>query len=210
MTTRSETNRLEELWAGDFGSAYNERNRTLDERRSAFWERLITGHGIGSVLEVGCGQGGNLVPIARVLEPRDVWGIDVNEDALATARQHAPGINVVGGVARRLPFRDGLVDLTFTVGVLIHQPDTTLPLVISELVRCSSRFVLWAEYHAPATEEVPYHGVPGSLFKRDYGAIYRELMPELAVRDEGYLDKDDGFDRLTWQLLEKPAGARSA
>lgn len=210
MATRSETNRLEELWAGEFGAAYNERNRALDERRAAFWERLVTSHGIGSVLEVGCGQGGNLVPIARVLEPRDVWGIDVNQDALAVARKHAPGINVVGGVARRLPFRDGLVDLTFTVGVLIHQPDTTLPLVISELVRCSRRFVLWAEYHAPETEEVPYHGVPGSLFKRDYGAIYHELMPELTVRDEGYLDKDDGFDRLTWQLLEKPGGARSA
>ena len=206
----AETRRLEQLWAGEFGAAYIERNRVLDERRAAFWEPLLAEHAIRSVLEVGCGQGGNLRPIARVLDPRDVWGIDVNGTALAIARAHAPGINVVGSVARQLPFRDGLVDLAFTVGVLIHQPDTTLALVIAEIVRCSRAFVLWAEYHADATEEVPYHGVDGSLFRRDYGAIYHELFPELTVRAEGFLGPDEGFDRLTWQLLEKPAaGGRS-
>jgi pseudaminic acid biosynthesis-associated methylase len=203
----AETTRLENLWAGEFGAAYIERNRVLDERRSAFWGRLIEAHRIHSALEVGCGQGGNLRPIARLIEPRDVWGVDVNDAALAIAREQAPGANCVWCVARHLPFRDGLVDLAFTAGVLIHQPNATLPLVISELVRCSRRFVLWAEYHAPATEEVPYHGVAGSLYRRDYGAIYHELFPELIVRDAGYLAPEDGFDRLTWQLLEQPQGA---
>jgi pseudaminic acid biosynthesis-associated methylase len=202
----AETTRLEQLWAGKFGAAYIERNRVLDDRREAFWARLLAKHRIGSVLEVGCGQGGNLRPISTVLDPAEVWGVDVNESALAIARKHAPGINVVSGVARHLPFRDGLVDLAFTVGVLIHQPDTTLPLAIAEIVRVSRAFVLWAEYHAPLTEEVPYHGAEGSLFRRDYGAIYRELFPELIVRAEGFLGPDDGFDRLTWQLLEKPGG----
>jgi pseudaminic acid biosynthesis-associated methylase len=206
----AEATRLEALWAGEFGEAYIERNRVLDERRAAFWSRLLRAHAIGSVLEVGCGQGGNLRPIAAVVEPRNVWGVDVNDSALSIARQNAPGINAVASVARQLPIRDGLVDLAFTVGVLIHQPDTTLPLVIAELVRCSRAFVLWAEYHAPATEEVPYHGVAGSLYRRDYGAIYHELFPELVVRDEGFLGVEDGFDRLTWQLLQKPVGAGRA
>jgi pseudaminic acid biosynthesis-associated methylase len=206
----TETTRLERLWAGEFGAAYIDRNRLLDERRATFWGRLLVEHKIQSVLEIGCGQGANLRPISRVIDPRDVWGIDVNDAALAIARQHATGINVVGSVARQLPFRDGLADLAFTVGVLIHQPDTTLPLVISEIVRCSRAYVLWAEYHAATTEEVPYHGVESSLFRRDYGAIYHELFPELTVREEGFLGPDEGFDRLTWQLLEKPGGARRA
>jgi len=199
-----EATRLERLWAGEFGDAYIQRNRSLDERRTTFWSRLLERHGIGSVLEIGCGQGGNLIPISGVIEARNVWGVDVNEHALANARSAAPGINVVTSVARELPFRDGLVDLTFTVGVLIHQPDTTLPIVMAEAVRVSQAFVLWAEYHAPATEEIPYHGVAGSLFRRNYGAIYHELFPELAIREEGFLGPDEGFDRLTWQLLEKP------
>lgn len=201
---QAEATRLERLWAGEFGEAYIERNRIIDERRAAFWTRLLGTYGIRSVLEVGCGQGGNLRPIGAVIDPHHVWGIDVNASALAIAREHAPGVNAVTGAARQLPFRDGFVDLAFTVGVLIHQPDTTLPLVIAEIVRCSRDYVLWAEYHAPQTEEVPYHGVAGSLFRRDYAAIYRELFPELVVREEGYLSPDDGFDRLTWQLLEKP------
>jgi pseudaminic acid biosynthesis-associated methylase len=195
---------LEQLWAGEFGAAYIERNRVLDDRRATFWGDLVRTWGIRSVLEIGCGQGGNLKPLAELIDRRDVWGVDVNDDALALARLHAPGINVVGSRARRLPFRDGLVDLSFTVGVLIHQPETTLPIVMAELVRCSNRYVLWAEYHGSATEEVPYHGQPGTLYRRDYAAIYAELFPELTVRQSGFLGPEDGFDRLTWQLLEKP------
>jgi len=201
-TTRAAS--LEQLWAGDFGAAYIDRNRVLDERRATFWVDLITSAGIRSVLEIGCGQGANLKPIAALLDPHDVWGVDVNEDALALARLHAPGANVVASRARRLPFRDDLADLAFTVGVLIHQPETTLPIVMAEIVRCSARFVLWAEYHAPATEEVPYRGESGALYRRDYGAIYRELFPELSLVREGFLSPEDGFDRVTWQLLEKP------
>jgi pseudaminic acid biosynthesis-associated methylase len=200
-TTRATS--LEQLWAGDFGAAYIDRNRALDERRATFWTDLVRGTGIRSVLEIGCGQGANLKPLAALLDPRDVWGVDVNEDALALARLHAPGVNVVASRARRLPFRDDLADLAFTVGVLIHQPETTLPIVMAEIVRCSARFVLWAEYHAPTTEEVRYHGKDGALYRRDYGAIYRELFPELKVVREGFLAPEDGFDRVTWQLLEK-------
>jgi hypothetical protein len=63
--------------------------------------------------------------------------------------------------------------------------------------------VLWIEYYAPRTEEVEYRGQPGSLFRRDYGRIYHETFPELRLVDEGFLRPEDGFDRGTWQLLEK-------
>jgi pseudaminic acid biosynthesis-associated methylase len=198
-----EAARLERLWAGEFGVAYAERNPVDVDARSAFWDGLLAAHPIRSVLEVGCGQGANLAPIARRIPAADVWGIDVNDLALERARTNAPGVNVVLSRARQLPFRDRFVDLTYTVGVLIHQSEDALPGVIDELVRCSKRFVLWAEYHAESTEEVAYHGVAGSLFRRDYGAIYERLHPELRVVDGGFLDQAMGFDRVTWQLLER-------
>ena len=129
--------------------------------------------------------------------------MDVSATALERARSNAPGVNAVLASARELPFRDGWFDLVFTVGVLIHQPESTLPLVMSEIVRCSRRFVLWAEYHADRTIEVPYHDEPGSLFRRDYGRLYRELFAGLTVRREGFLGSDEGFDRVTYQLLER-------
>jgi pseudaminic acid biosynthesis-associated methylase len=200
---QDEATRLERLWAGEFGAAYADRNPVVVERRAGFWGGLLERHPIRSVLEVGCGQGANLAPIARRLDPADVWGVDVSSVAIGRARANAPGINVVLSRARQLPFRDGFVDLSFTVGALIHQPEESLRSVIDEIVRCSARYVLWAEYHAAATEDVPYRGTTGSLFRRDYGALYSTWHPELVVVESGFLDQDAGFDRLTWQLLER-------
>lgn len=204
MTGEAEAERLEGLWRGEFGDAYVHRNAALDARRGVFWAELLGDREIASTLEVGCGQGGNLRHVAAILPPEAVWGVDVNAEARMRARQNAPGTNVVAAVARALPFRDGLFDLALTVGVLIHQPDTTLPLVMAELVRVSRRYVLWAEYHADETTEVSYHGERGVLLKRDYGRIYHELFPELQVCREGFLGEEAGFDRVTWQLLRKP------
>lgn len=204
MTMDAEARRLEGLWRGEFGDEYVARNAVLDDRRGDFWRNLIDGLGVSSALEVGCGQGANLRHVAAILPPADVWGVDVNAEARERARRNAPGANVVAAFARQLPFRDGFVDLGFTVGVLIHQPDTTLPLVVAEIVRVARRFVLWAEYHADETTEIPYRGEQGALFKRDYGRIYRELFPELRLRREGFLGPEAGFDRVTWQVLEKP------
>jgi pseudaminic acid biosynthesis-associated methylase len=198
-----EARRLEDLWSGDFGVAYADRNRVLDERRGMFWDRLLDSHPIHSVLEIGCGQGANLRPIARRLRPADVWGVDLGAVALERARENAPGVNVVLAPARRVPFRDRFVDLAFTCGVLIHQPEESLGEVVDEVVRCSARFVLWIEYAASQTEEVPYHGAAGALFRRDYGRIYAERHPELRVVEEGYGEREIDFDRAHWQLMER-------
>jgi pseudaminic acid biosynthesis-associated methylase len=203
-TDPPEAVRLEQLWAGEFGDAYVARNSVLDERRATFWRSLIGSAPIRTVLEIGCGQGGNLRPLSGILEASDIWGIDVNAAAIERSRQTAPGTNAVHSVARNLPFRDGWFDLVFTMGVLIHQPEDSLEGVMTEIVRCSRRFVLWGEYQSEVTEEVPYRGTPGALFKRDYGAIYGSFFPQLTVRQQGFLGPDDGFDRVTWQLLEKP------
>lgn len=196
----------EELWSGDFGDAYVERNADLDTRRAGFWQALLADLPVQTVLEIGCGQGGNLVPLARLLPARQIWGIDVNETALARARQNAPGTNPVYALARALPFRDGAFDLVYTTGVLIHQPDEDLLAVTDEIVRVSGRFILCGEYHADEPVELAYRGWRGALFKRDYGRLYAERYPSLAILRTGYLGPEDGFDRLTYQVFEKASG----
>jgi hypothetical protein len=75
---------------------------------------------------------------------------------------------------------------------------------MSEIVRCSRRYVLCGEYYAAETTEVPYRGQEGALFKRDYGRIYAELFPELRLRKQAYLEADEGFDDVTCWVFEKP------
>ena len=41
---QDDATRLEQLWAGEFGVAYADRNRVLDDRRAAFWDTLLDAH----------------------------------------------------------------------------------------------------------------------------------------------------------------------
>jgi pseudaminic acid biosynthesis-associated methylase len=199
----SSTARLEALWAGGFGDAYLERNAHAAEGRAPFWDGFMERYPSRRVLEIGCTQGDNLLHIARHVPTQDIWGVDVNQEVLASLHRHVPGVNGVWGVARSLPFRDAWFDLVFTVGLLIHQPDESLPLVMGEIVRTSRRWVLCGEYHSDEPTEVHYRGHDGVLFKRDYGKLYTDLFPELTLVEERYLTKDDGFDRVTFHLFEK-------
>lgn len=200
----AEATRLESLWAGDFGDAYVERNRAAGAPREPFWRAILSELAPRRVLEVGCNVGANLRWIADALTPHDVWGIDINEAAVAELRRTIPDVNAFVNPARELPFRDGWFDLVFTTGVLIHQPETTLPLVMAEIVRCSRRYILCGEYHADETVEVPYREQSGALFKRDYGRLYRELFPELQLRKQGFLGRAEGWDDVTYWIFEKP------
>jgi spore coat polysaccharide biosynthesis protein SpsF len=201
--TASEAARLEGLWAGDFGDAYIERNAEAGAARGPFWQRVLAGLDVSSVLEVGCNVGPNLRWLQELVEPPSVFGVDVNEEALQRVRRDLPRVNAVASSARDLPFRDRRFDLVFTTGVLIHLPPSVLPLAMAEIVRCSRRYVLCGEYYAPERVEVPYRGQEGALFKCDFGSLYRELFPELQLVREGHVDVDEGFDDVTWWLFER-------
>ena len=194
---------LEELWSGGFGDSYVGRNAPTIEERAPFWARILDQYPSHRVLEVGCANGANLAQMAKHLPAHDLWGADINLQALESLRAAVPGANGAYAVARELPFRDRYFDLVFTVGLLIHQPNSTLPLVMAEIVRCSNRWVMCGEYQADEATDVNYHGMSGVLTKRDYGRIYQDLFPGLERREEVFLTKEDGFDRVTFDVFER-------
>lgn len=199
----SEATRLEELWGSSFGDEYVERNADAYGHRGPFWQRLVDRHGIRSALEVGCNVGGNLQWIEPLLPDGALVGVDINRHAIRRLHERLPGVGALWSPGRELPFRDRHFELVFTMGVLIHQPESTLPIVMSEMVRCSSRFVLCGEYYAPDTVEVPYRGNEGALFRRDYGGLFSERFPDLALVDTGFLGADEGWDDVTWWLFDR-------
>jgi Methyltransferase domain len=142
--------------------------------------------------------------MGELLEPRDVFGVDINPTALRELRAALPDVNALYSPARSLPFCDARFELTYTTGVLIHQAPESLPIVMSEVVRCSSRYVLCGEYHADELEEVPYRGERGALYRRDWGALYQSLFPELRLLERSFAPKSEGgWDDITFWLFAK-------
>ena len=196
---------LEDLWSGDFGDAYVDRNRNAAHGRDAFWRERVEQLAPASVLEIGCNIGGNLRPLSRFLPEGRLAGIDVNETALGVATEQVPSAELQVGSAYEVPFADGEFDLVFTTGVLIHLPPDGVGKAIDEIVRCSGKYVLCGEYFAETEEEVAYRGHDGALFRRDYGGIYQERHPGLKLLDKGFLaaSEDSSWDDVTWWLFER-------
>ena len=208
MADQSDAERLENLWAGEFGDAYRDRNAAPERGREAFWTDLAKRLGPRTALELGCNIGGNLHWLARVLGEENCAGIDISDSAIAVLSERLPGVDARVASARDLPFEDGSFDLVYTVGVLIHQPPESLGQVMSEVVRCSRRWVMCAEYADTDEVEVPYHGEQGALYRRDYGELYAAEHPELTLVHHEFLARgpESSWDDVTVWVFEKPAG----
>lgn len=193
-----ECKRLEELWEGKFGDDYSARWKVVADR-SLFWKNIMK-FKPKRILEVGCNVGNNLFHIKNYDFTAQLYGVDVNDVALKTAY---PVATYLKAQARDLPFKDGYFDLVFTVGVLIHQPECTLPRVMAEVYRTSRKYILFAEYGGEGTIMIPYRNTEFTLFRRNYTKIWSEMYPEMRLVESGTASKEDGFDDLKWGLFEK-------
>jgi hypothetical protein len=73
---------------------------------------------------------------------------------------------------------------------------------MGEVFRCTRRYLLCGEYFAAESTEVTYRGQRGALFKRNFGRFYQELFPKLRLVEGGFLGREQGWDDVTWWLLE--------
>jgi pseudaminic acid biosynthesis-associated methylase len=195
-----------DVWQGDFGDAYTDRNQVDWRRRLPAFRHMLGGLGLERVLEVGCNRGHNLVALRHLLgEGADLVGVEPNDHALGLARRTGAATFLDGQILD-LPFADGAFDLVFTAGVLIHIAPEHLPGALRSLHRCSRRYLLAIEYGAEAETAVPYRGHDDLLWKRNFLAHYRAEFPDLALLRQGFWGPEDGFDRAHWWLLEKPSG----
>lgn len=199
-----------ELWKSDFGHEYAARNPVSDESsRSSMrrWARMLS-HAIApfpsSVLEVGCNLGRNLVALRQMVA--EVHAVEPNIEVMERARSDArlAGARIQEGTAFDLPYADGSIDLVFTCGVLIHIAPEDLPRAVDEVFRVARHYVLCIEYFSHEPVAVPYRGLKGHLFKRDFGQYYLDRFPALRVLDYGFFWKPiDVADNSNWWLFGK-------
>lgn len=202
-------NEQSEVWAGEFGDQYTERNKIDHRRHLPIWIDVVSeldpSYHIYSILEVGCNRGHNLKALEDFLRINysPVVGIDVNEYALSKARRS--GCTVQQGNILNLPFAANSFDLVFTMGVLIHISPDNLPQAVKEMYRVSRRFILAIEYPAEVEEVVQYHGRDDLLWKRDFSKVFLGAYPEMRVRKHWRWggEYSSFYDRLDGWLFEK-------
>ncbi len=126
------------------------------------------------ILELGCGRGVALVPLARLCDPRRLTGVDIDSRLLleAKGRLEARGVEaeLVCADARELPFADGSFDVAIDFGTCYHiaHPEsalremarvlvdgglfvyeTRISQLLSHPVRSASRRLPWTDARVP-------------------------------------------------------------
>jgi pseudaminic acid biosynthesis-associated methylase len=197
----------ETFWAGDFGTAYIERNQSdalLAANISFFADVLESTGRIESCVELGANVGMNLRALKMLIPGLQARGVEINPDAATQLRILIGHENVTEGSLLDCALEPA--DLAFTKGVLIHLNPEVLPVAYDRLYAASKRFILVAEYYNPTPVSVLYRGHDDRLFKRDFAGEMREQFPDLVLIDYGFLYRHDPLfpqDDITWFLMEK-------
>lgn len=182
-----------EFWGGEAGNAYVNRNPlsvqesdTLYLKDYGFTRRELNERFLGNlnrdlkILEVGASVGLQL-ELVRLMGFKNLFGIELNNYAIAKAKELHPHISVVQGSAFDLPFSDRSFDLVYTSGVLMHISPKNLPEVLNEIYRVTSRYIWCYEYAAREPVEVTYQNRRELFWKQDWLNLYTGRFPDLKL-----------------------------
>ena len=202
------------LWTGSFGDEYTVRNSQVPNRR-AFWETITLKYLTDQkpvdpehldvqkpkkVIEVGCNIGANLKYLAELAPWAYLLGTDVN--ALALEAVNDRKITTMQANLFKMPwYFMHVFDLVVCIGVLVHTLDEELDDAIRAVFRLSRKHVLIGEYWAQEWTPIPYHGYENALRKGPFDHRIAAVAHKLPI-ETGFLDKGDGFDRVTWWMYK--------
>lgn len=205
--TKSFKTEQENFWAGEFGKAYIDRNRSsqlLASNIAFFADIFKRTNNVTSVMEFGANIGMNMHAINEILINAKLSAVEIN----ANAYEQLKKINHVTAYNRSiLDFEPKeKYDLVFTKGLLIHINPEELGKVYQKMYETSSKYICIAEYYNPSPVAIPYRGHENRLFKRDFAGEMLDKFPALKLVDYGFVyHRDNNFaqDDTTWFLMEK-------
>ncbi len=199
-----------DVWKGDFGREYTDRNAlsfeafenffkenfgfTRTELNQKFLDSLDRNL---RILEVGSNVGNQLLILQR-MGFENLYGIELQSHAVELSKQRTKGINLLEGTAFDIPFKDDFFDLVFTSGVLIHIAPKDLIRVFREIYRVTRDYIWGFEYWAERCTEVSYRGHQSLLWKGDYAKLYLEAFSDLVLVKQEKLKyaKDPNVDAM--------------
>lgn len=197
----------EKFWAGEFGDAYIERNKSQELKASNinfFAGTLAKSQQINTILEFGSNIGMNMLALEALYPKAKKTAVEINEKAAGLLKEAMPQVRVLNeSILDFQPVEK--FDLVFTKGVLIHISPEHLSAIYKKIVGCSKRYILIAEYFNPRPVTMEYRGHDEKLYKRDFCGDLLDSY-DLDLIDYGFSYKRDPKfrqDNINWFLLEK-------
>ena len=141
----------------------NENESRYNEEFAVYVKNLATSLGCSSVLEAGCGTG---IDLRLFPDTFSVYGIDLNDRALAAARQHYKTGDFRNENIASLPFDDSSIDFVFTHGLLNYLDDATLETGVSEMYRVAKRYIMNCELFGQSEEQIDENAKNRNMYKR--------------------------------------------
>lgn len=205
------TTEQQKLWSGTFGDYYQDRNKLTEdevEKREPFllnilqWVYGVTGHAPKSLLEVGAGQGPNILALERIsiksTMPIKLYATEINQRARLHLSENSKTVEILDAIPA-----EPIADIVMTYGVLIHTHPAHVKSLMGQMFKASNRFIVCCEYFAPETRPVTYRGEKDALWLDDYGSKW---LANHSLRLIGYgfaWKKVTGLDNVTYWLFEK-------
>lgn len=207
MDKRKKTEQ-EVFWAGQFGTAYIQRNQgeaLLGSNLNFFAKALRSTRNLKTCIEFGANIGMNLRALRLLYPNQEQYGIEINADAVRELTSNIHPKNVYH--CSILDFTPQQTwDLVLIKGVLIHINPDELQWVYDKLVASCREYLLLAEYYSPVPVSVPYRGHQNRLFKRDFAGEIMDKYPKMRLIDYGFAyHRDPNFpqDDINWFLMQK-------
>ncbi|MEK7518889.1 MAG: pseudaminic acid biosynthesis-associated methylase [Patescibacteria group bacterium] len=180
------------FWSGSFGQGYNDRNtwtlkgfdqfyrKTWGTTRTAMNRSFLRGLKINTTLEMGANIGLQLRHL-QAMGIKNLYGVELQWDAVERAKQLTHGISIIQGSAFDLPFKNNYFDLVFTSGVLIHIHPRDQKKAMREMYRVSNKYIWGFEYFNPTEQEIPYRGNRNVLWKNNFLKLWQKNCPGLKL-----------------------------
>ncbi len=155
-----------------------------------------------SLLEVGCGNGPNLLLLAKAFPEADFRGVDINPNFVKSGTKWfkengVSNVSLLVGKADDLgTFPDKSFDVVLTDAVLIYVGPDKIRKVLSDAVRIARRAVILVEWHSP--DAANPLGFYERHWVRNYEALLKTLDPKIDVR-VFQLPEGGGFGDDLWR-----------
>ena len=184
------------IWKQKFGRDYTSRN---PKDTIAMDKLYVQNYGISrttmdkgfigslnrsmKILEVGSNVGVQLVFLQK-MGFENLYGIEINREVVELSKSKTKNINIIYGSALDIPFKDNYFDLVFTSGVLIHISPLNIKEAMSEIYRCSKKYIWGIEYYSDKYTEIEYRGNKNMLWKTNFSKLYLDSFKDLKLVKE--------------------------